>query len=489
MSSAIECAAKLPRREPSDWLSPVIVKELRQGMRGRVFLISFLLIQVAMIYCAAGALLGATRTSSDDFLFFSSLFWTIIGIPLVFVIPMLGNQALQAEIKAQSLELVYLTRLTPWRIVAGKWAALFAQALLFVFAVLPYLVLRYFLGGVDLLSELIGLLWLLVACALLTAAAVGFSAHSTWLMRGAQTFFFLFLFMVGMNALMFGLRSGFFFPAATSGGIHPFLLAAVFVPLVLLLFLEIGTNKIAPPAGTRSFQFRVLGALFVLGAAVLEIAANGRGAASMIALPPVAIIVTLSLCETPLRIRSVYKPCSRRGWIGRLFGRFFLYPGWQSAVAYSIVVMGALMFLSANAFGGSADDWFPFLLLYTAILFPVAVTRLIRPVTHKGFAWFIGVNLAQVLLALLAYTLDQAGIEIGVLFSFMPTALALMLAWDLLPFMDSGPYNPVLLTVLVLSLAICFWRAVQVLRRIREMEQRPVAETSNETAAPAGNPA
>src|SRR5690554_4672245 len=101
-------------RDASDWLSPIIVKELRQGMRGRVFLGSFLLIQVAMMVCASGGLVAASLTSVDQFRFFSGLFWVIIGVPLLIIIPSLGNASLRSELQANSLELVYLTRLTPW---------------------------------------------------------------------------------------------------------------------------------------------------------------------------------------------------------------------------------------------------------------------------------------------------------------------------------------------------------------------------------------
>src|SRR5690625_1426454 len=94
-------------REPSDFLSPMLIKELRQGMRGRVFLSSFLLIQVAMLFCAAGGLVAASKAQQDEFQFFSGLFWFIIGIPLILVIPSLGNSALRSEIQSKSLELIY----------------------------------------------------------------------------------------------------------------------------------------------------------------------------------------------------------------------------------------------------------------------------------------------------------------------------------------------------------------------------------------------
>jgi len=39
----------------ADWFSPMLVKELRQGMRSRLFVISFLLLQGALIFVAITA--------------------------------------------------------------------------------------------------------------------------------------------------------------------------------------------------------------------------------------------------------------------------------------------------------------------------------------------------------------------------------------------------------------------------------------------------
>ena len=82
------------------------------------------------------------------------------------------------ERKANTLELIFLTRLTARRILTGKWLALVAQTVLLVCAVLPYAVLRYFLGSVDLGAELTAIALLLLGSAVLSGVAVGFSPQS-----------------------------------------------------------------------------------------------------------------------------------------------------------------------------------------------------------------------------------------------------------------------------------------------------------------------
>ena len=143
------------------------------------------------------SLLAASTAEGEPgnvFGFLNWLFWFMISVPLLFVMPMLGFGALHAEMKARTLELVFLTRLSAWRIVAGKWAALMAETLLLVCSILPYVMLRYFLGGVDILEDLQGLFFLVVASAILTAATLAMSPYESKLLRAlfilALTFFF-----------------------------------------------------------------------------------------------------------------------------------------------------------------------------------------------------------------------------------------------------------------------------------------------------------
>ena len=166
----------------ADWLSPMLVKELRQGMRSRIFVAAFYLTQLLMILSTVFSLIAASRTDnvpSDLFGFLSGLFWFMVSVPLLFVMPLLGFAALHTEMKAGTLELVFLTRLSAWRIVAGKWTAFMAETLLLVCAILPYVMLRYFLGGVGVIEDLQSLFFLLLASALLTATTLAMSPYES----------------------------------------------------------------------------------------------------------------------------------------------------------------------------------------------------------------------------------------------------------------------------------------------------------------------
>src|SRR5438309_1669501 len=109
----------------ADWLSPMLVKELRQGVRNRLFVTTFILLQGAMLLTMAMTLLDAGDGSRSDSTMF---FWGILGVGILVILPLGGLNAIGGELKANTLELIFLTRLTALRIVAGKWLAILAQA-------------------------------------------------------------------------------------------------------------------------------------------------------------------------------------------------------------------------------------------------------------------------------------------------------------------------------------------------------------------------
>ena len=63
----------------ADWFSPILVKELRQGMRSRAFMGIFLAIQVFMIVCV----LVSLGNDSDNRNSVTTLFWTVICVAVL----------------------------------------------------------------------------------------------------------------------------------------------------------------------------------------------------------------------------------------------------------------------------------------------------------------------------------------------------------------------------------------------------------------------
>ncbi len=458
------------RFDASDWLSPIIVKELRQGMRGRTFISTFLLLQLALIVVVSGAMAATAITNTDTMQMFSVFFWIIIGAPLIAVIPIMGLGALQNEIKSNSIELVYLTRLSPWRIVAGKWAALSAQSLLFVFSVLPYLVLRYFLGGIDLLGELSTLLVLLGWCLLLTSVTVGLSAFPGWGVRIGFIFFILF----GAQMIPALLFSGIFGSMSVTSGpsgidSNPYIITPIFGALSLLLMLELGTAKISPAAASRSFQIRLIGVAALVFAAALHFLGDRTGVAFSAAMPILLIVCIIALTETPRWIPSIYQPFSSRGTLARFAGRWLFYPGWQTGVVYTTLVWltGCLLLPDLQ----TAGDFFPYLGVYVSMMFAVAITRALRPGTDRGWLWFLSVHVAMILLALFYSMLHHmADSSIPAIAAFPPLTLLMSVAFDVVPNQAPELNNIILLVVLGASLLTLGLRVLPLIPLVRNME-------------------
>ena len=156
----------------ADWLNPMLVKELRQGLKTKAFVIVFVLVQVALVILMGFRLLAQNDPFGYTAGMLDGLLWTAIGGALLVLMPLRALTAISEEDKANTLHLVQLTRLSSTRIVWGKWIALVSQTLLLSVAILPYAVLRYFFGGIDIVSDLLALMWMLGGSLMLTAGCL-----------------------------------------------------------------------------------------------------------------------------------------------------------------------------------------------------------------------------------------------------------------------------------------------------------------------------
>ena len=156
--------------EKSDWLSPIVVKEVRQLVRGREFAYSFGASLVAGLgvafFGAADALGGAGTTGSWTFF---ALMGCVAFLGLA-VVPLGAFSALRNERLEQTLELITLTELSPRRIVVGKLLAQGVKLATIFAAIAPFVAMSFLLGGIDFVTIVLSLagvfLWSLWACAL-----------------------------------------------------------------------------------------------------------------------------------------------------------------------------------------------------------------------------------------------------------------------------------------------------------------------------------
>jgi hypothetical protein len=164
----------------SEWeLNPVVVKELRQAVRnwsvtGMLFLF------LVVLFCAAVAfLVGQSFQIHDSLQMGRSLSLAFIailtGASLIFI-PLYVGVRLAWERQDHNLDLLFISTLTPGRIIRGKFLCGAYVTLLFFSACMPFMAFTILLRGVDLptiffiLFCLFGVVCLAVQAAILLAS-------------------------------------------------------------------------------------------------------------------------------------------------------------------------------------------------------------------------------------------------------------------------------------------------------------------------------
>ena len=125
----------------SDRLSPLVVKEARQLVRGREFLLSFgSSLLVGLTVAAFGAASALSGSSTSGRWTFALLMGGLALLGLA-VVPLGAFSTLRQERLEQTLDLITLTSLTPRRIVIGKLLAQAVQLMILFAGIAPILMM------------------------------------------------------------------------------------------------------------------------------------------------------------------------------------------------------------------------------------------------------------------------------------------------------------------------------------------------------------
>lgn len=301
----------------------MLVKELRQGMRTNLFVVAFIFLQTVMILSLLTGISNPGAVEANGF------FWFFIVVMLLVVQPLRGCNALSAEYQLNTMDLIQLTRLNGWRITLGKWTALNAQSLLFLTGVLPYLVMRYFLGNVNFVVDLAALGLLGLGSALASAITIGCSAFRFTILRGVL----LIGFALGFSGLFTGLQST-LFRSGLSGSHDFWLLGLIALSLVYgcFFFLSFGASRIAPLSENHATRKRIVSLTFAL----LTLGFGLTGVEEWPILVVIAIILGLSVIDAltePSPIYSRVLEPFRKNFLTR-FAALFFAPGWISGIGF-----------------------------------------------------------------------------------------------------------------------------------------------------------
>ncbi|WP_078811378.1 hypothetical protein [Prosthecobacter debontii] len=336
-------------RDFSDRLSPMLVKELRHGLRTRIFTSMLIVFQLGMILLISTVMMGAPMEVVG------TLFWSLSLLALLGAFPLRGFNALTSEVQGGTLDMLRLTSIPAFRIVWGKWLALFCQVLLLAASLLPYMVARYQFGGVEVAQEALALAMAVLISAIATAAYVALSSQRSLVLR-------LFLAAGVIGLLMPATGVIFATTYSTSGGqlmqavlglsgleIAGLLIGGmVLTAYAVFTLLALAASRIASISENHSTWKRLVHlamiSLLVLISAALVF--HSEAVAAMWALVPTLILTLFIGMDVMTEDMPPFATVIKKEAEWRRFPRFLarlFYPGWASGVYFYGLLMTAVL--------------------------------------------------------------------------------------------------------------------------------------------------
>lgn len=243
----------------SDWLNPILVKEVRQFFHNKFFftLVGGLLgIQLLMLFIFTLAQKGWLHSSTtgtvfmvlDTILMYFCVFCSAVWTPM---------QRFTQERTSKELDFANITLLTPFQIISGKLASSLVIWALIASLCLPFMTIAYFFRGITPQEiVLIFALGIMPALMLIQAALFCGALGKKW----TQALFLLFCFQ-GLP-LVIGSCAAVLFEKQHLWGIF-WLIQGGGLLLFLLLFAAT-TALVTPPFANRMFTLRLMtGAAFI----------------------------------------------------------------------------------------------------------------------------------------------------------------------------------------------------------------------------------
>ncbi len=235
-----------------DWLSPLLVREIRQDLRANQFAGLFLTLHAIALASfglemAAGQLVeqtGILRIGTGG----------ILNLPLFLffglIFPGAQLTALQPETgPGRNIELLAVSNLSRWQVVRDKWLSGMSLSILALISLLPYFLIQPLIGKGSFSEALSSIVFLAELNIFTTAIFLGASGFRSYLVRAILIIFYLITFAISLMLLKTG-------PDAAKGSLlirdlAGLLCEGLFILLALQLGrskLQIGRNPLEPPS-------------------------------------------------------------------------------------------------------------------------------------------------------------------------------------------------------------------------------------------------
>lgn len=245
-----------------DWLNPILVKEARQALKSRQFLVTFsLLLLTAWGWTAAAIMMMMPRiyyVPSGQTLLMG--YYVVLAVPMLLVVPLAAHRSLAVEIDDGTLDLLSVTNLSPLQIITGKLASAALQMMLYFVALVPCVAFCYVLRGVDLLTIAMLLGMTLVVATLLTVVGLFLAALPKG-RSGQLGMLIAMLVIVVIAEFSFGsmamelISEG--FGESVAGLLYAIVTALVFTTTVAVILLVAAAAQLSPPSENRSTPLRL----------------------------------------------------------------------------------------------------------------------------------------------------------------------------------------------------------------------------------------
>ena len=390
------CGEKL-----ADWMNPILIKEARQSLKSRQFVITFfLLLAASCVWTIFGVVINAPDVNyvptGESLL---AGYYFVLAIPLIGMVPLAAHRSLAAEIDDDTFEMLVITQLSAMRIVMGKLNSAMLQMMVYFAAIVPCLAFSYLLRGVNLptIAMLILIVFftalLVTSFSLMLATIAPHRAGQTLAMLGVLAVIFFAEFMCGIFCLEAVLFS------SMGADIEAIMFTAMFMIIgtsCIAVFIRAAAARIAPVTENRSTRLRwcmfaqqllwiAVIAFLVLWYKDVEVLNFG----TMVVGGYWLIMGTLMLSESPELSPRVQRQLPRT-FAGRTLLTWF-NPGPGTGYVFAIC-SGTVAAATMGVFGLSVDtdraprtDSVTFALIVIGYLLSyLGITRLIAmPLTHR----------------------------------------------------------------------------------------------------------
>jgi ABC-type transport system involved in cytochrome c biogenesis permease component len=157
-----------------DRINPIVVKEARQALKSRQFVVTFsLLLVCGACWTALGVASNMPQIMHEP----SGAelvggYYVILCVPMLLIVPFVAYRSLASEREDGTFELLSITSLQARHIVFGKLASAVLQMTVYYSALAPCMAFTYLLKGLDILTIILYLGFLFLTSVLLSSFAL-----------------------------------------------------------------------------------------------------------------------------------------------------------------------------------------------------------------------------------------------------------------------------------------------------------------------------